>query len=50
MPTTPWSGYLDEISAKYDAGVQDLQQQVTTALDELAKKTLRSGATGGVSE
>ncbi|EAB2010819.1 TPA_asm: type III secretion system needle complex protein [Salmonella enterica subsp. salamae serovar 42:z:1,5] len=37
MPTTPWSGYLDKISAKYDAGVQDLQQQVTTALDELAK-------------
>lgn len=33
-----WSGYLDDVSAKFDKGVDDLQDQVTTALDELAKK------------
>ncbi|SUG87098.1 type III secretion system needle complex protein PrgI [Salmonella enterica subsp. enterica] len=49
MPTS-WSGYLDEVSAKFDKGVDDLQTQVTEALDKLAAKTLRSGATGGVSE
>ncbi|EDF7616834.1 type III secretion system needle complex protein [Salmonella enterica] len=35
---TPWSGYLDEVSATFDTGVQDLQTQVTTALADLAKK------------
>lgn len=35
---TPWSGYLDDVSAKFDTSVQDLQTQVTDALDKLAAK------------
>lgn len=35
---TPWSGYLDDVSAKFDAGVDNLQTQVTEALDKLAAK------------
>ncbi|WP_171923049.1 type III secretion system needle complex protein [Salmonella bongori] len=40
MPTAPttWSGYLDDVSATFDTGVNNLQQDVTTALTELAKK------------
>ncbi|MEA7607432.1 type III secretion system needle filament protein PrgI, partial [Salmonella enterica subsp. enterica serovar Virginia] len=26
---TPWSGYLDDVSAKFDTGVDNLQTQVT---------------------
>ncbi|EOH0854092.1 type III secretion system needle complex protein [Salmonella enterica subsp. enterica serovar 50:k:e,n,x,z15] len=37
MPTS-WAGYLDEVSATFDTGVQDLQTQVKTSLEELAKK------------
>ncbi|MBA3110532.1 type III secretion system needle complex protein [Salmonella enterica] len=37
MPT-PWLGYLDEVSATFDTGVQDLQTQVETSLEALAKK------------
>lgn len=37
MPTS-WSGYLDEVSAKFDKGVDNLQTQVTEALDKLAAK------------
>lgn len=33
---TPWSGYLDDVSAKFDTGVDNLQTQVTEALDKLA--------------
>lgn len=36
MPS--WSGYLDDISAQFDTGVQDLQQQVDDALDNLSQK------------
>ncbi|EDK8430377.1 type III secretion system needle complex protein PrgI, partial [Salmonella enterica] len=25
---TPWSGYLDDVSAKFDTGVDNLQTQV----------------------
>ncbi len=35
---TPWSGYLDDVSAKFDTGVDNLQTQVTEALDKLAAK------------
>lgn len=48
MPTT-WSGYLDDVSATFDTGVNNLQQDVTKALEDLAK-TLRSSIAGGVSE
>ncbi|VDZ77191.1 Type III secretion cytoplasmic protein (YscF) [Salmonella bongori] len=37
MPTT-WSGYLDDVSATFDTGVNNLQQDVTKALEDLAKK------------
>lgn len=33
-----WSGYLDGISQNFDAGVADLQKQVTDSLTELTKK------------
>ncbi|EBH9036450.1 TPA: type III secretion system needle complex protein [Salmonella enterica] len=33
-----WSGYLDEVSATFDKGVDDLQAQVTQALTDLAAK------------
>lgn len=33
-----WSGYLDEVSATFDKGVDDLQAQVTKALTDLAAK------------
>ncbi len=39
MPTS-WSGYLDEVSARVIKGVDDLQTQVTEALDKLAAKPL----------
>lgn len=33
-----WSGYLDGISNQFDNGVQDLQEQVDSALTDLSKK------------
>ncbi|WP_435954196.1 type III secretion system needle complex protein [Dryocola sp. BD626] len=33
----PWSGYLDGISTQFDSNVQNLQQQVDTALTSLSK-------------
>lgn len=33
-----WSGYLDDISAQFDSGVQNLQQQVDDALVDLSQK------------
>ncbi|WP_440029677.1 type III secretion system needle complex protein [Chromobacterium amazonense] len=33
-----WLGYLDQISNKFDAGVEDLQHQVDTALDNLTSQ------------
>jgi len=32
-----YSGYIDGIKEKFDAGVQDLSEQVNKALDELSK-------------
>lgn len=33
-----WSGYLDDISKKFDTGVQNLQSQVDDALTNLTQK------------
>lgn len=33
-----WSGYLDEVSKQFDTGVNDLQTQITTALNDLSAK------------
>lgn len=33
-----WSGYLDGVSNQFDAGVQNLQQQVDDALTALTQK------------
>lgn len=33
-----WSGYLDDVSATFTIGVQDLQQQIDKSLAELSKK------------
>ncbi|XXB84012.1 type III secretion system needle complex protein [Chromobacterium sp. CV08] len=34
----PWSGYLDEQSAKFDEGVKDMHKQVEDALAALKDK------------
>nr|WP_095210823.1 type III secretion system needle complex protein [Chromobacterium sphagni] len=34
----PWSGYLDETSAKFDEGVKDMHTQVENALAALKNK------------
>jgi type III secretion protein F len=33
-----WNGYLDDLSATFDTGVQDLQGQVDRALKDLSEK------------
>lgn len=33
-----WSGYLDDVSKQFDTGVNDLQTQITTALNDLSAK------------
>ncbi|EDS3841737.1 type III secretion system needle complex protein [Citrobacter portucalensis] len=38
MQVTSWSGYLDDVSKKFDTGVNDLQTQITESLDKLSKK------------